>query len=58
MVHTGPRQRGDDRVLVHGRLFSAHARVLHIKEFDHLGIPLMDEDLLHEGLAQKVWLPV
>ena len=56
MVHFSIGHCGNDRLFFHGRLIIAHAHILYFKESDYLGVSLMDEDLLHESVAQKIWL--
>ena len=56
MVHFGISHGCYDRISFHGRLSAAHAYLLYIKESNDMGISLMDEDFIHEGLAQEAWV--
>ena len=58
MVHFSIGHCDNDRLFLHGRIFIAYAHILYIKESDYMGVSLMDEDLLHESVAQKVWLAI
>ena len=45
---------GCDRLLLHGELAPTVSYLPDIKESNHLGIPLLDEDFLYESLAKAL----
>ena len=54
MVHSSPCNSNLDWFLFYGELTPHNAYISYIEKSDDMGIPLMDEDLLYESLAEEI----
>ena len=58
MVSASHGDPGIDRLLFYGQLSPRVSRVFDIKKSDNMGIPIVDENFIHEGMAQKMWVTI